>query len=154
MRKLLLRNTSHIQFVKIPEMKSELFDIRTGKSPTVRCITFSNCLCSSSPSFPWFSASRIRNLGIVKRYSWFWKSSNMTDRGGEFSFFWGINVRIDIRIDISISIRPMATTFSKQVHLDELTQIRLIKQMLVTLPECLRPPNLSGWEFTLIGSCT
>ena len=145
MRKLLLRNTSHIQFVKIPEMKSELFDIGTSKSPTVRRITFCNCLCSSSPSFSWFSASRVKNLGIVKRYYWFWKSPSMTDRGGEFSFFWGINVTID---------RPMATKFSKQVNLEELTQIRVIKQVLVTLPECLRPPNLTGWEFTLIGSCT
>ena len=43
-----------------------------------------------------------------------------------------IHERIDTRINISISIRPMATKFRKQVHLENLTQMRLIKQMLVT----------------------
>ena len=37
----------------------------------------------------------------------------MADQGGELSFFQGSRVRIDIRIDISISIRPMITTFGK-----------------------------------------
>ena len=41
----------------------------------------------------------------------------MANRGGEFSFFQGINVRICIRTDISTSIRPMVTKFRKQVHL-------------------------------------
>ena len=31
----------------------------------------------------------------------------MGERGGEFSFFQGIHVRIDIRSDIFISIAPM-----------------------------------------------
>ena len=44
----------------------------------------------------------------------------MPDRGGEFRFFQGIHVRIDIRIDISISLRPMITRFGKQVHLQDL----------------------------------
>ena len=42
----------------------------------------------------------------------------MADRGGEFSFFQSILVRIDI----SISIRPMTTKFGKQVHLQDLTK--------------------------------
>ena len=54
------------------------------------------------------------------------------DRVGEFGFFQGIHVRIDIRIDISISVRSMITKFAKQVHLQDLTQMRLIKQVLVT----------------------
>ena len=41
-------------------------------------------------------------------------------------------MRIDIGIDISISIGPMATKFDKQVYLEELTQMRLIKQVTVT----------------------
>ena len=41
-------------------------------------------------------------------------------------------LKIDIRIDISISIKPMTTTFSKQVNLGKVTQTRLFKQMLVT----------------------
>ena len=45
----------------------------------------------------------------------------MGDRGGEFRFFQGIHVRIDIRIDISISIRPLTNKFDKQIHLRELT---------------------------------
>ena len=51
----------------------------------------------------------------------------MADRGEEFSFFQDIHVRIDIRIDISISIRPMTTKFGKQLHLQDLTQMRLIQ---------------------------
>ena len=54
------------------------------------------------------------------------------DRVGEFGFFQGIHVRIDIRIDISISERAMITRFANQVHLQDLTQMRLIKQVLVT----------------------
>ena len=53
----------------------------------------------------------------------------MVDLGGEFTFFKSIHVRIDI----SISIRTMTIMFGKMVHLEELTQIRLIKQVLVTL---------------------
>ena len=56
----------------------------------------------------------------------------MADRDGEFSFFQRIHVRIGIRIDISISIRPMITRFGNQIHLQDLTQIRIIKQVLVT----------------------
>ena len=33
----------------------------------------------------------------------------MVGRGGGLSFFQDISLRIDIRIDISISIRPMTT---------------------------------------------
>ena len=51
----------------------------------------------------------------------------MADRGGEFSFFQSIRARIDIRIYISISRRPMTTKFGKQVHLQDKTQMRLIK---------------------------
>ena len=48
----------------------------------------------------------------------------MGGRGGDFNFFQGIHVRIDIRIDISISIRPAITKFDKQVHLQDLIQMR------------------------------
>ena len=53
----------------------------------------------------------------------------MAALGGEFMFFQDIHVRIDIAIDISISLRPMTT---KQVHLQELIQLRLIMKVLVT----------------------
>ena len=56
----------------------------------------------------------------------------MTGRGGEFSFFQGIHIKIDIKINISISIRPMTTKFGRQLHLQEFIQMRLIKQVLVT----------------------
>ena len=39
----------------------------------------------------------------------------MAELGGRFNFFRSIHVRIDIRIDISISRRPMTTKFGKQV---------------------------------------
>ena len=61
----------------------------------------------------------------------------MVDRGGEFSFFQRPHIKIDIRIDIIITIspiitiRPMITKFDKQVHLQDLTHMRLIKQVLV-----------------------
>ena len=55
----------------------------------------------------------------------------MTDQGDEFSFFQCIHVKVDIRIDISISIKVMTTKFGRQVHLEELTQMRL-KQVTVT----------------------
>ena len=64
--------------------------------------------------------------GIVNWYSWFWKSLNMMNWGSEFSFFYGIHIGIGIRIDISISIN---TRFDKQVHLEELTEMRQIKLM-------------------------
>ena len=42
----------------------------------------------------------------------------MVDRGGEFSFFLGIRVRIDIRIDIFISMRPMTAKFGTSARFD------------------------------------
>ena len=47
-------------------------------------------------------------------------------------FFQDIYVRIDIRVDISISKRLTTSKVGKQVHLQGLTQMRLIKQALVT----------------------
>ena len=40
----------------------------------------------------------------------------MANLGGEFSFFQGIHVRIDLRIKMSISLRLLTTKFGKQVH--------------------------------------
>ena len=56
------------------------------------------------------------------------KSRNMAYRGGEFRFFQVIHLRIGIRIDIFISIRPMTTKFGKHVHPQDLTKMSLIKQ--------------------------
>lgn len=42
-----------------------------------------------------------------------------------------IHVIIDIRINICISKRPMTTTFGKQVHEQDLIQMKLMKQVLV-----------------------
>ena len=55
----------------------------------------------------------------------------MTDSGGEFSFFQVIHIRIDMKIDIPVSVRFMTTKFGKQVHLLQFNQMRLIKQVLV-----------------------
>ena len=97
-------------------------------------ITLCNCLCSASSRLSHFSASGSRDLGFVNRYSWFWKFLNMVDRVGESSFFRGLHVRSDIRIDISVSIKFMTTNLllGKQVHLRELTKLRLIKKILMT----------------------
>ena len=56
----------------------------------------------------------------------------MADWDGEFIFFQGIQIRTNIIIDISMSIRPMTTKFGKKVHLQDLTKMKLIKQVLVT----------------------
>ena len=95
----------------------------------VKCKTLCHCLYSS-PSC--FSACDIWNFGIVNLCSWFKKSGNMADWGGEFSISQGNQVRFDIKFYISITIKPMITKFSKQVHLQGLTQMRLINQVLVT----------------------
>ena len=54
------------------------------------------------------------------------------DRSGDFNFSQTIRARIDIRIDISIFIRTVITKFGKQVHPQNLTQMRLIKKVLLT----------------------
>lgn len=41
----------------------------------------------------------------------------MMDQGSDFRLFLGIHLRIDIRVDISIPIRPMTAKFGEQVHL-------------------------------------
>ena len=52
---------------------------------------------------------------------------------GWVQFFLDIRVRIDIRIDASISIRSATTKFGQHVHKEEeLTQMRLNMQVLVT----------------------
>ena len=56
----------------------------------------------------------------------------MADWKYKSSFLQGIHVRIDTKIDISISIKTITTKFHKQILLEELTQIRLIKQVLMT----------------------
>ena len=54
------------------------------------------------------------------------------DLGGELSFFQGIFVKIDVRIDISISIRPMTAIFGEQVHLQDSTHISIIRVFMAT----------------------
>ena len=65
-------------------------------------------------------------------------------------FFQDIYVRTDIRIDISISIRSMTTKFGKQVHVGELTQMRLIEvtNLEQLLPIMLLYP-LVTWPFEI-----
>ena len=55
----------------------------------------------------------------------------MADLGCDVRFFRGIHVKIDIIINISISIGAIFTVFGKQAHLQDLTQMRLINQVLV-----------------------
>ena len=52
----------------------------------VKGITLYRCLCSSAYCCC-FSASHVRDFGIVNCYSWARKSLDMADRGGHFSFF-------------------------------------------------------------------
>ena len=107
----------------------QLYILNLLFSEPIDCIcmkrkTLCNCLCSSPSRF---SASCIWDFGNVNWYSWFKKSSNMADWSSELSFFQDIHVRVDIRIDIAISMRPMITKFGKQEYLQDLIQMRLIK---------------------------
>ena len=79
-----------------------------------------NCLWSSSCSC--FFCQSCPGLWNYNQYFWFWKSLNMVIDA----------VQVDLRINISISIRSMIPRFGRQVHLEELTQMRLIKEVLVT----------------------
>ena len=56
----------------------------------------------------------------------------MGDGGNELNFFQDNHARVDIKIAIFISIRLKTTTLNKQVHLEYFTQMRLVKQLLVT----------------------
>ena len=73
----------------------------------------------------------------------------MADQGSEFSFVRSVHVRINIRIDISISIRPITSKFGKQVHLEEFTQMRKMKQVLMTSPYQDRVANFKGYISTM-----
>ena len=42
----------------------------------------------------------------------------MADQGDEFRFLRDNHLRIDMRIDISISVRPITIKFGKQTHQD------------------------------------
>ena len=46
--------------------------------------------------------------------------------------FEDIHIKIYIKIDVSISIRPTTSRFGKQVHLQDLTEMSLIRHVLVT----------------------
>ena len=79
-------------------------------------------------------------------------------------------VFIDMAITISIFISPMTNKFGKQVHLEEFTQMRLIKKKLVMpsrhhvkimwqtktiispLLKCLLLQNLARWQLTWAAS--
>ena len=65
----------------------------------------------------------------------------MVDRGNEFSFFQVIHVRLYIRIEISVSIGPVVIKFGKQVHLQNLTHLKVIKQLIVTSLRQDHPKN-------------
>ena len=52
----------------------------------------------------------------------------MSERSAEFSSFQDVQ---DRRIDITISIRPMVIKFARQVHLQNLIQMRVIKHVML-----------------------
>ena len=49
----------------------------------------------------------------------------MADWDSELSIFWGKNIRINIKIDISILIRSVTTKFGKQVLVTSLHEDHL-----------------------------
>ena len=92
------------------EKISELLSTWNG---CVKRITLCNCRCSYSYS-P-FSASRVSDFRIVDRTPEFWKSLNMAEGDGEFSFFRGIHKNWYKNWYLIFPIRPMTTKFGKQV---------------------------------------
>lgn len=92
----------------------------------------SSCCC--------FSVSRVRDFRIIISIPDFENPS-----------IWRIDaVQIDIRIVISISIRSMIPRFGRQVHLEELTQMKLIKHVLITSE---RVSKRAIDEMVSFGSC-
>ena len=79
-----------------------------------------------------FFVCRVRNFGIGNWYFWFWKLLNILYSRCEFSFFQDVQVRSEIKVDNSSSIRPMTTKFDTHKLLEELAQIRLIRLVLAT----------------------
>ena len=65
----------------------------------------------------------------------------MIGLSGEFSFLEDTHVKIDKRIDISISVTLKTTKFEKHLHLQELTQMSLIRQVMVTSSRQYRVVN-------------
>ena len=119
---------SHIQLCNNYLLAYSSYQLTSFKSSRIVCL-LRLLVKHNALQFSFLSSSRLfRGFGIVNRYSRLLKSLNMADRDGEFSFFLGIHVRIDI----SISIRPMSIKFGRQVYLQELTQMRLIMQVLMT----------------------
>ena len=87
---------------------------------------------------PFLSSLRLfRDPGILNRYSCFWKSLNMVDRDGEFSFFLGIHVRSNI----SISMRPMSCWL--------MSHINVIKTLTTLFQQGLYSPNFENTPIKL-----
>ena len=70
-----------------------------------------SCLCSSSLSSSRFSASCVQNFG--KLVFLILKTLRRVDQSIELTFSEYIHVGIDIRIDISISTKPINTKSDK-----------------------------------------
>ena len=105
----MLDECSVVQFVKIYK-SGGIFIVNNSKesfmqmidSICLQSITFCSCLN--------FSVHLFLDFEVVNWCSWFWKSLSMVNRGGAFSYFRGIHVSSDIRIEISISISLQAGT--------------------------------------------
>ena len=90
-----------------------------------------SCLCFSSSSSR-FLRQPCQGFRNCKSLFLILKIFQMGDGGNELNFFQDNHARVDIKIAIFISIRLKTTTLNKQVHLEYFTQMRLVKQLLVT----------------------
>ena len=137
---------------------------------SMKRIILCNCLCSSSHFF----ASRVRDFGIINRYSWFWKSLKMSGRGSEFSFIhqtWQAcdlpwegrthKVTYDYLITWSSEITWQTTTNSlpqrpwpynhMTIQSRRLARSRDKKTITSSIPQYWWPPNLVGIWLTTSG---
>ena len=121
----------------------------------VKHIRLFNCLCVFFllPLLLFFSpflllrCSRVRNFGIANRHSSGFKKYGKSRLWVQLSPMYPY-VRTVIGYNIYISISPMTTEFGRQVHLQELTQIRLIKQVLMTSSRQNNVTNLKHYICT------
>ena len=54
-------------------------------------------------------------------------------RGDEFSFLRDIQIKTDVRVDSFTTVRPMTAKFGMQVHIEDLTHLRLGNSDVIAL---------------------
>ena len=132
----------HLYFFRVIPHLNLLLSLTVKCCVCVKRITLGSCL--------YFSASRVEDFRIVNRYSWFWKSLNMADRGCGFSFCWGFHKIYDHQIRQADTPRAVDSNETNQAGADGVIMSRS-RDKLKTLYSTTRKPistklgNLPWW---------